>query len=91
MLPFLGRGERGAERGIKLALIGGCLGASGTRLSTHLCPCTAGIKEGLYDNEALAAYLLYRLNALDGTRTFPHASRETPQINDALHFDFNLF
>lgn len=26
---------------------------------------SAGIKEGLYDNEALAAYLLYRLNALD--------------------------
>ncbi|KAF8265838.1 P-loop containing nucleoside triphosphate hydrolase protein [Lactarius quietus] len=42
MLPFLGRGDRGAERGIKLALI-------------------AGIKEGLYDNEVLAAYLLYRL------------------------------
>jgi len=49
MLPFLGRGDRGAERGIKLALI-------------------AGIKEGLYDNEVLAAYLLYRLNALDSTR-----------------------
>ncbi len=26
---------------------------------------SAGIKEGLYDNEALAAYLLYRLNALN--------------------------
>lgn len=25
MLPFLGRGERGAERGIKLALIGMCV------------------------------------------------------------------
>ncbi|KAF8461651.1 P-loop containing nucleoside triphosphate hydrolase protein [Russula ochroleuca] len=48
MLPFLGRGDRGAERGVKLALI-------------------AGIKEGLYDNEALAAYLLYRLNALNGS------------------------
>ncbi|THH17562.1 hypothetical protein EW146_g3285 [Bondarzewia mesenterica] len=46
MLPFLGRGERGAERGVKLALI-------------------AGIKEGLYDTEALAAYLLYRLNMLN--------------------------
>ncbi|KAA1472094.1 P-loop containing nucleoside triphosphate hydrolase protein [Dentipellis sp. KUC8613] len=46
MLPFLGRGERGAERGVKLALI-------------------AGIKEGLYDIEALAAYLLYRLNTLN--------------------------
>ena len=26
---------------------------------------SAGIKEGLYDNEGLAAYLLYRLNALN--------------------------
>ncbi|KAG2008681.1 hypothetical protein CC2G_014085 [Coprinopsis cinerea AmutBmut pab1-1] len=46
MLPYLGRGEEGAERGVKLALI-------------------AGIKEGLYDMEALAAYLLYRLNVLN--------------------------
>ncbi|KAH9478534.1 Mitochondrial GTPase 1 [Psilocybe cubensis] len=46
MLPFLGRGAEGAERGVKLALI-------------------AGIKEGLYDMEALAAYLLYRLNVLN--------------------------
>ncbi|RPD56017.1 P-loop containing nucleoside triphosphate hydrolase protein [Lentinus tigrinus ALCF2SS1-6] len=46
MLPFLGNGMRGAERGVKLALI-------------------AGIKEGLYDTEALASYLLYRLNVLD--------------------------
>ncbi|KAF4618604.1 hypothetical protein D9613_009977 [Agrocybe pediades] len=46
MLPFLGRGTEGAERGVKLALI-------------------AGIKEGLYDMEALAAYLLYRLNILN--------------------------
>ncbi|KAF9467935.1 P-loop containing nucleoside triphosphate hydrolase protein [Collybia nuda] len=46
MLPFLGRGVEGAERGVKLALI-------------------AGIKEGLYDMEALASYLLYRLNVLN--------------------------
>ncbi|KAG2156802.1 P-loop containing nucleoside triphosphate hydrolase protein [Suillus bovinus] len=46
MLPFLGRGNRGAERGVKLALI-------------------AGIKESLYDIEALVAYLLYRLNVLN--------------------------
>ncbi|TFY53724.1 hypothetical protein EVJ58_g9293 [Rhodofomes roseus] len=46
MLPFLGKGESGAERGVKLALI-------------------AGIKEGLYDIDALASYLLYRLNVLD--------------------------
>ncbi|KAI0631018.1 P-loop containing nucleoside triphosphate hydrolase protein [Trametes polyzona] len=46
MLPFLGKGDKGAERGVKLALI-------------------AGIKEGLYDTETLASYLLYRLNVLD--------------------------
>ncbi|CAK5261836.1 unnamed protein product [Mycena citricolor] len=46
MLPFLGQGERGAERGVKLALI-------------------AGIQEGLYDIETLAAYLLYRINILN--------------------------
>ncbi|KAF8345276.1 hypothetical protein F5887DRAFT_1061847 [Amanita rubescens] len=46
MLPFLGQGTEGAERGAKLALI-------------------AGIKEGLYDMETLAAYLLYRLNVLN--------------------------
>ncbi|KAF9269587.1 P-loop containing nucleoside triphosphate hydrolase protein [Marasmius fiardii PR-910] len=46
MLPFLGQGQKGAERGVKLALI-------------------AGIKEGMYDLEALAAYLLYRLNVLN--------------------------
>jgi hypothetical protein len=74
MLPFLGRGDRGAERGIKLALIGRCSKTSRyfrSLLSTHFAPCVAGIKEGLYDNEALAAYLLYRLNALDSTSTFP--------------------
>jgi len=46
MMPFLGRGDRGAERGVKLALI-------------------AGIKEGMYDVEALAAYLVYRLWVLN--------------------------
>ncbi|KAL0576402.1 Mitochondrial GTPase 1 [Marasmius crinis-equi] len=46
MVPFLGQGEKGAERGVKLALI-------------------AGIKEGMYDMEALASYLLYRLNVLN--------------------------
>lgn len=37
-------------------------------MSSHLIempPNTAGIKEGLYDTEALAAYLLYRLNVLN--------------------------
>ena len=72
MLPFLGRGDRGAERGVKLALIGRCLGRTGASAAfiNSLCAGIAGIKEGLYDNEALAAYLLYRLNALDRTSTF---------------------
>ncbi|KAI0288370.1 P-loop containing nucleoside triphosphate hydrolase protein [Russula brevipes] len=70
MLPFLGRGARGAERGVKLALI-------------------AGIKEGLYDNEALAAYLLYRLNALDGTdptylTLLPRGTMPTDDIHELL-------
>ncbi|KIJ32121.1 hypothetical protein M422DRAFT_213973 [Sphaerobolus stellatus SS14] len=46
MFPFLGRGDIGAERGVKLALI-------------------AGLKEGMYDIEALTAYLLYRLWVLN--------------------------
>ncbi|KAI5119882.1 hypothetical protein M0805_008553 [Coniferiporia weirii] len=46
MLPFLGKGDLGAERGIKLALI-------------------AGIRAGLYSEETLAEYLLYRLNLLN--------------------------
>ena len=66
MLPFLGRGDRGAERGVKLALIGvQFLGPAISAKLTRLGP--AGIKEGLYDSEALAAYLLYRLNALNGS------------------------
>ncbi|KAI0298667.1 P-loop containing nucleoside triphosphate hydrolase protein [Multifurca ochricompacta] len=70
MLPFLGRGDRGAERGVKLALI-------------------AGIKEGLYDNEALAAYLLYRLNALDGAKPayltlLPPGTTPTDDVHEFL-------
>ncbi|KAG1736080.1 P-loop containing nucleoside triphosphate hydrolase protein [Suillus paluster] len=73
MLPFLGRGDRGAERGVKLALI-------------------AGIKESLYDVEALVAYLLYRLNVLNpispayltilppGTRPFTDADEFLEQL-----------
>ncbi|KAG6902183.1 hypothetical protein C0995_003279 [Termitomyces sp. Mi166 len=55
MLPYLGRGEEGAERGVKLALI------ESDKESFRV----AGIKEGLYDMEALASYLLYRLNVLN--------------------------
>lgn len=60
MLPFLGRGEKGAERGVKLALIGE-KNINHTAPPAHL-KCLAGVKEGMYDVETLAAYLLYRLN-----------------------------
>ncbi|KAF9239888.1 P-loop containing nucleoside triphosphate hydrolase protein [Melanogaster broomeanus] len=67
MLPFLGRGEQGSERGVKLALI-------------------AGIKESLYDVEALANYLLYRLNILDPVspaylKLLPPGSEPTTNID----------
>lgn len=70
MLPFLGRGDRGAERGVKLALI-------------------AGIKEGLYDLEALAAYLLYRMNILDPVApaylsVLPQGSPPTVDVHEFL-------
>jgi hypothetical protein len=65
MLPFLGCGLEGAERGVKLALIG--TWSRGLRVSLirifdlYL---SAGIKEGLYDIEALAGYLLYSCTGL---------------------------
>ncbi|KAG1876814.1 P-loop containing nucleoside triphosphate hydrolase protein [Suillus tomentosus] len=70
MLPFLGRGDRGAERGVKLALI-------------------AGIKESLYDIEALVAYLLYRLNVLNPISPaylilLPPGSRPSTDAEDFL-------
>ncbi|KAH7099794.1 P-loop containing nucleoside triphosphate hydrolase protein [Auriculariales sp. MPI-PUGE-AT-0066] len=43
MLPFLGNGFQGAERGIKLGLI---------------------VKEGMYDYDFLATYLIHRFNFL---------------------------
>ncbi|WRT63746.1 uncharacterized protein IL334_000669 [Kwoniella shivajii] len=43
MLPFLGRGEDGAEKGLKLAL-------------------TAGIKESLFEQDAMVDYLLWKMN-----------------------------
>ena len=66
MLPFLGKGEQGAERGVKLALIG--KQKEPQKIQTNYYKnknITAGIKEGLYDVEALVDYLLYRLNILD--------------------------
>ncbi|KAG5652085.1 hypothetical protein H0H81_006348 [Sphagnurus paluster] len=70
MLPFLGRGEEGAERGVKLALI-------------------AGIKEGMYDMEALASYLLYRLNVLNPIspaylQLLPEGAAPTIDLHDFL-------
>ncbi|KAF5310840.1 hypothetical protein D9619_007838 [Psilocybe cf. subviscida] len=70
MLPFLGRGPEGAERGVKLALI-------------------AGIKEGLYDMHALAAYLLYRLNVVNPVspaymRLLPEGSAPTNDLDEFL-------
>ncbi|KAH9947550.1 P-loop containing nucleoside triphosphate hydrolase protein [Amylocystis lapponica] len=70
MLPFLGNGDKGAERGVKLALI-------------------AGIKEGLYDVESLASYLLYRLNVLDpasSARVPAHPPPDTPPMTDVSAF-----
>ncbi|BEJ10950.1 hypothetical protein CspHIS471_0103720 [Cutaneotrichosporon sp. HIS471] len=43
MVPYMGHGFAGVERGLKLAL-------------------TAGLKEGLFEPEVVADYLLYRLN-----------------------------
>ncbi|KAF9219523.1 hypothetical protein BS17DRAFT_804390 [Gyrodon lividus] len=67
MLPFLGKGEQGAERGVKLALI-------------------AGIKESLYDVEALVNYLLYRLTILDPVspaylKVLPPGSKPTTDVD----------
>ena len=87
MLPFLGKGVRGAERGVKLALIGKfpltqsvplptrrvVSSTCRQRRSNQSVYSTAGIKESLHDLEALASYLLYRLNVLDpvGMKGFP--------------------
>ena len=71
MVPFLGNGEEGAERGVKLALIGRywrLFPLWKTSIETDKTAFTnpkAGIKEGLYNSEDLAAYLLDRLNILD--------------------------
>ncbi|TFK73451.1 P-loop containing nucleoside triphosphate hydrolase protein [Pluteus cervinus] len=70
MLPFLGCGPEGAERGVKLALI-------------------AGIKEGMYDMETLAAYLHYRLNVLNPIspaylKLLPSNAQPTADLQDFL-------
>lgn len=70
MLPFLGHGPAGAERGAKLALI-------------------AGIKEGLYQTETLAEYLLYKLNILNSISpnylsVLPSGSKPTADVWEFL-------
>ena len=55
----------GAERGVKLALIGKSLHPPVERALIKKSYLPAGIKEGLYDIETLASYLLYRLNILN--------------------------
>lgn len=64
MLPFLGQGPRGAERGVKLALICTCIYFQFNILADATIH-SAGLKEGLYDVLSLAEYLLYRLNVLN--------------------------
>ncbi|KAG6918361.1 hypothetical protein DXG01_015010 [Tephrocybe rancida] len=82
MLPYLGRGEEGAERGVKLALIE-------PDVEPVLSLRVAGIKEGLYDMEALASYLLYRLNVLDPMspaylQLLPEGATPTTDLHDFL-------
>lgn len=69
MLPFLGKGDLGAERGIKLALIGRTASGMSLLLSNILF-ITAGIRNGLYSEDTLAQYLLYRLNLLNPHGTY---------------------
>ncbi len=100
MLPYLGRGLEGAERGVKLALIGmlrpqnGRISRTGANHSSSLS--AAGIKEGLYDIEALAAYLLYRLNTINSICEFlllveSALCRRPSQICLTGNFDFLSF
>jgi hypothetical protein len=65
MVPFLGRGEVGKERAMKLALAGAF---------AMMCACSertielselAGIKESLFDTETMCSYLLHKLYLLN--------------------------
>ena len=58
MVPYLGKGEEGAERGLKLALTG-TPSRSSVSINTDT---SAGIKEGLFDVDVVAEYLLWLLN-----------------------------
>ena len=59
MLPFLGHGEMGAERGLKYALTGRCISC---HFCTWQCSMTAGIKEDVFEAETVIDYLLWRMN-----------------------------
>ena len=54
---------------------------------------SAGIKEGLYDNEALAAYLLYRLNALNqsGMLMYPNSMTSLIDLLSSASIYLNCF
>ena len=91
MLPFLGRGERGAERGIKLALIGGYLGASGTRLPTHLCRVQPVSKKAYMTMRRLLPTSYIVLTHLIASVRFPmhqeiHLELKTPFILILIYF-----
>ncbi|OCF36188.1 mitochondrial GTPase 1 [Kwoniella heveanensis CBS 569] len=65
MVPYLGRGEEGAEKGLKLAL-------------------TAGIKESLFEQDAMADYLLWKMNKrLVAERDLPdgHPDKQTTYLS----------
>lgn len=76
MLPFLGYGDKGAERGVKLALIGMLSSEREEQylFSKFVLFFPAGIKEGMYEMETLASYLLYRLNVLNPICKFTQLS-----------------
>lgn len=66
MVPFLGHGEDGAERGLKLALTGSF---HFFRVFHAFAPVTrwadegsAGIKENLFPHDSIVDYLLWRMN-----------------------------
>ena len=63
MLPFIGHGETGAERGAKFALM--CKPAQPPDPVPRLTASPGSLKEGLYDIHNIASYLLYKLNSLN--------------------------
>ena len=63
MVPFLGHGDIGAERGLKYALTGWYLHSLISDLMTVAdVPSVAGIKDDLFEREVVGDYLLWRMN-----------------------------